>query len=214
MLTCHSARQQQARCRVFRACRACAEAHTAGRGGGRRLCMEGVEGGARTRPNRARHGFAVPWGGAVRVSSKPLSTKMARGRGPDRTVGAPIHTAVRALACPATRALPLAGHASRFRPAAAARPGLDCAPAACHGLGETPDLPQRKSRNPARPGMQERSLRLGTALHQWSNFGLGVSGVLHRGPSLQKSPARRGCSEGHTRWLARHEARHRCLRRA
>ena len=125
-----------------------------------------------------------------------------------------IHTAVRALACPATRALPLAGHASRFRPAAAARPGLDCAPAACHGLGETPDLPQRKSRNPARPGMQERSLRLGTALHQWSNFGLGVSGVLHRGPSLQQSPARRGCSEGHTRWLARHEARHRCLRRA
>ena len=71
--------------------------------------MEGVEGGARTRPNRARHGFAVPWGGAVRVSSKPLSTKMARGRGPDRTVGAQIHTAVRALACPATRALPLAG---------------------------------------------------------------------------------------------------------
>ena len=109
VLTCHSARQQQARCRVFRACRACAEAHTAGRGGGRRLCMEGVEGGARTRPNRARHGFAVPWGGAVRVSSKPLSTKMARGRGPDRTVGAQIHTAVRALACPATRALPLAG---------------------------------------------------------------------------------------------------------
>ena len=109
VLTCHSARQQQARCRVFRACRACAEAHTAGRGGGGRLCMEGVEGGARTRPNRARHGFAVPWGGAVRVSSKPLSTKMARGRGPDRTVGAPIHTAVRALACPATRALPLAG---------------------------------------------------------------------------------------------------------
>ena len=109
VLTCHSARQQQARCRVFRACRACAEAHTAGRGGGGRLCMEGVEGGARTRPNRARHGFAVPWGGAVRVSSKPLSTKMARGRGPDRTVGAQIHTAVRALACPATRALPLAG---------------------------------------------------------------------------------------------------------
>ena len=109
VLTCHSARQQQARCRVFRACRACAEAHTAGRGGGRRLCMEGVEGGARTRPNRARHGFAVPWGGAVRVSSRPLSTKMTRGRGPDRTVGAPIHTAVRALACPATRALPLAG---------------------------------------------------------------------------------------------------------
>ena len=109
VLTCHSARQQQARCRVFRACRACAEAHTAGRGGGGRLCMEGVEGGARTRPNRARHGFAVPWGGAVRVSSRPLSTKMARGRGPDRTVGAQIHTAVRALACPATRALPLAG---------------------------------------------------------------------------------------------------------